>query len=55
MTYTRTTKSIKFNFRIRPQEMELLKKAAETLNCFSVASFIRIAIMEKIKRELKNE
>jgi hypothetical protein len=55
MTLKRETNSESFNFRLRPHEMEQLRKAVQELGYFSIATFVRKGIIEKIKRELKNE
>jgi len=52
MNENRNIKSTFFNFRLRPKEMEKLRRAVNELQYFSMASFIREAIKEKIHREI---
>ena len=55
MALIRETKSAYFNFRLKQREMEQLRKDVQELDYFSIATFVRKGIIEKIKRELKNE
>ena len=43
-----------FNFRLRPTELKKIQMTAINLGYLSFAEFIRAAIREKIKRDLKN-
>ena len=52
MSYRREDKSTYFNFRLRPKDMDQLRRVVKQFQYFSMASFIRAAIKEKIHREL---
>ncbi len=54
MVQTKEPRNTFFNFRIRPIEMDQIRQATVKLNFVSYAEFIRAAIREKIKRDLKN-
>jgi len=50
MPVLRTSKSSYFQFRILPEEKERLYSAVRKMKYFTVAAFVREAILEKVKK-----